>query len=51
MTQTTSQLEHCIRLAYIETTIPAGMTIANYRRSRPRRSSWRHRLRRGAWGR
>ena len=31
-----------------EPDIPAGLTIAEYRRSRPRRSSWwRHALRRG----
>jgi hypothetical protein len=34
----------------IETTIPAGMTIADYRRSRPPRSPWWRRLLRGAAG-
>jgi hypothetical protein len=50
MRQTTSQLELSIPLDYIETTIPAGMTIADYRRSRPPRSRLWHRLRRGASG-
>jgi hypothetical protein len=50
MRQGTSQLELSIALAYIETTIPPGMTIADYRRSRPQRTSWWHRLRGGASG-
>jgi hypothetical protein len=49
MRQTTSQLELSTPLAYIETTIPAGMTIADYRRSRPPDSHW-WRRRRGAEG-
>jgi hypothetical protein len=44
----TSQPELSIPLVYIETTIPAGMTIADYRRGRPQRSSWWRRLRGGA---
>jgi hypothetical protein len=40
MTRTTSRFELPIPLEYIETTIPAGMTIAEYRRSRPPRTSW-----------
>jgi hypothetical protein len=50
MRQTTSEFELSIPLAYIETTIPAGMTIADYRRSRPPRGPWWRRLRRGAAG-
>jgi hypothetical protein len=50
MRQTTSELDLSIPLAYIETTIPAGMTIADYRRSRPQPSPWWRRLRRGAAG-
>jgi hypothetical protein len=45
--QITPQPELSIPLAYIETTIPAGMTITDYRRSRPQRSSWWRRLRGG----
>jgi hypothetical protein len=37
MRQTAAELELSVPLAYIETTIPAGMTIADYRRSWPRR--------------
>ena len=48
MTQTTSRFELDIPLAYIETTIPPGVTIAEYRRSRPPRSSWWHLLQRKA---
>ena len=29
-----------IPLAYIETTIPAGMTVSQYARSRPRPTRW-----------
>ena len=50
MKQTTSQVELTIPVAYIEATIPAGMTIADYRRARPQRSSWWRRLRGGASG-
>jgi hypothetical protein len=35
---------------YIETSIPAGVTIADYRRSRPRRPSRWERLKRLAGG-
>jgi hypothetical protein len=42
--QITSQPERGIPLAYMETTIPAGMTIADYRRARPQRSSWWRRI-------
>jgi len=44
MTHTTSRFELDIRLEYIETTIPPGMTMAEYRRSRPPRASWWRRL-------
>ena len=36
-----------VPLVYVETTIPAGMTIAEYRASRPRTRRRRWRLRRG----
>ena len=39
MTRTTTAVELEIPLAYIETTIPAGQTVSEYRRSRPRRPS------------
>jgi vacuolar-type H+-ATPase catalytic subunit A/Vma1 len=42
--QVTSQAELNMPLAYIETTIPAGMTIADYRRGRPQRASWWRRI-------
>jgi hypothetical protein len=46
MTHTTSQFELSVPLLYIETTIPSGMTIDEYRRSRPRRRSrWQTLLR------
>ena len=38
LTHNTSQFELSIPLDYIESTIPAGMTIAEYRASRPQRS-------------
>jgi hypothetical protein len=44
MTYPTSDFELDIPLAYVETTIPAGMTIGAYRRSRPARPSLRRRL-------
>ena len=50
MTHTTSQFELSVPLRYIETTIPAGMTIDEYRRSRPQRRSRWHSLRRRARG-
>ncbi len=34
------QHELHVQLAYIETTIPAGMTIAEYTRLRPRPGRW-----------
>jgi hypothetical protein len=37
MTRTSAGFELDIPLAYIESTIPAGVTIADYRRSRPAR--------------
>ena len=47
MNQTPSAFELRTPFAYIETTIPPGMTIAEYRRSRPRRDSrWDRLLRR-----
>jgi hypothetical protein len=48
--QMPSQNELSIPLAYVETTIPAGMTIADYRRARPQRASWWRRLRGGTSG-
>ena len=42
MTQSTSRFEP---FEYIETTIPAGMTIAEYQRSRPLRLPWWRRFR------
>ncbi len=44
MTRTTEQLQLSVPLEYIETTIPAGLTVAEYRRGRPRRPSRRERL-------
>jgi hypothetical protein len=44
MTYPTTDFELDIPLVYIETTIPAGLTIANYRRSRPARPSLPRRL-------
>ncbi len=44
MTRTTNELELEIPLAYIETTIPVGQTVGEYRRSRPRRPSRWERL-------
>lgn len=35
MTNTTTRFEQSVPLVYVETTIPAGMTIGAYRRSRP----------------
>jgi hypothetical protein len=46
MTQTASQFELSVPLLYIGTTIPSGMTIDEYRRSRPqRRLRWQTLLR------
>jgi hypothetical protein len=44
MTYPTTDFELDTPLVYIETTIPAGITIADYRRSRPARPSLRRRL-------
>jgi hypothetical protein len=44
MSAPTSQFELPTQFAYIETSLPAGMTIDEYRRSRPRRPSWWRRL-------
>jgi hypothetical protein len=44
MMQAAIQFELPIPLDYIETTIPPGMAIAEYRRSRPQRTSWWRRL-------
>jgi hypothetical protein len=46
MTHATTQLELDLPLVYIETTIPAGQTIGDYRRSRPQRPSRWERLKR-----
>jgi hypothetical protein len=40
MTNATTQFEQSAPLVYMETTIPAGMTIGDYRRSRPRPTRW-----------
>jgi hypothetical protein len=50
MTYTTSPFELSVPLTYLETTIPSGMTIDEYRRSRPQRGSRWHWLRRRARG-
>ena len=44
MTGTTTEFELEIPLAYIESTIPAGQTISDYRRRRPHRPSRWERL-------
>jgi hypothetical protein len=44
MTYATSDFELNAPLVYMETTIPAGTTIADYRRSRPTRPSLGRRL-------
>jgi hypothetical protein len=44
MTYSTNAFELDIPLAYIETSIPEGITIPDYRRSRPTRPSLRRRL-------
>jgi hypothetical protein len=45
MANTASHFEASVSLAYIETTIPPGTTLGEYRRSRPQRRSRWHRLR------
>ena len=44
MTRTTTDFEMEIPLAYIESTIPAGQTISDYRRRRPDRPTRWERL-------
>lgn len=44
MTYATTEFELDVPLVYMETTIPAGMTIAAYQRSRPARPSALKRL-------
>ena len=41
---TTTTFELSIPMDYIETTIPPGMTVTDYRRSRPQPGSWWQRL-------
>jgi hypothetical protein len=45
MTYATPDFELSVPLVYMETSIPAGMTIADYRVSRPRKPSLRDRVR------
>ncbi len=45
MTYATSDFELNVPLVYMETTIPAGMTITEYRVSRPAKLSLRDRVR------
>ena len=45
MTYATSDFELNVPLVYMETTIPAGMTMAEYRVSRPAKPSLRDRVR------
>ena len=45
MTAQTAAVKVEVPLLYMETTIPAGMTIADYRRSRPPRERLARRLR------
>lgn len=45
MTYATSDFELNVPLVYMETTIPAGMTITEYRVSRPAKPSLRDRVR------
>ena len=44
MTYATTEFELNVPLVYMETTIPAGITIAAYQRSRPTRPSALKRL-------
>jgi hypothetical protein len=50
MPNTASHFKASVPLAYIETTIPPGTMLGEYRRSRPQRRSRWHRLRRRARG-
>lgn len=45
MTYATTDFELNVPLVYMETTIPAGMTITEYRLSRPVKPSLRDRVR------
>jgi hypothetical protein len=45
MTNHAAQIHVDVPLVYIDSTIPAGMTIADYRRSRPQRPRLARRLR------
>ena len=45
MTYPTSNFQLSVPLVYMETSIPVGMTIADYRVSRPRKPSLRDRVR------
>lgn len=45
MTYATSEFELNVPLVYMETSIPAGMTITEYRVSRPAKPSLRDRVR------
>jgi hypothetical protein len=45
MTYATSDFERNVPLVYMETSIPAGMSIADYRISRSRKPSLRDRVR------
>jgi hypothetical protein len=51
MTNHAAQVPVDVPLVYIESTIPAGMTIADYRRSRPQRPRLVRRVRSWHWGR
>jgi hypothetical protein len=44
MTRTTTDFELELPLAYMEASIPEGMTVSAYRRARPRRPSLGRRL-------
>jgi hypothetical protein len=46
MTHQTTRVALDVPLVYMETSIPAGLTIGDYRRSRPRRPSRWERLKR-----
>ena len=46
MTRTTTHFELNIPFDYVETTIPAGQTVGDYRRTRPPRPSRWERLKR-----
>jgi hypothetical protein len=48
--QTHQLLQHADEVFYVETSLPPGMTIGEYRRSRPRRPTRWERLKRLAGG-